>query len=109
MQQKLIVGLASAFVGIFGTLLVHFLKSRQEPRKKVSWDSTTEPGLGSIDPKLRDKLRISYNGTQVDNLFSARYRPANSGNTVIKNQRVRFSIPPEMSATPSETSKTELM
>ncbi|MEV4444821.1 hypothetical protein [Streptomyces mirabilis] len=93
MQQKLIVGLASAFVGVFGTLLVHFLKSHQEPRKKVSWDSTTEPGLGGIDPKLVDKLRISYNGTPVDNLFSAQYRLANSGNTVIKNQRVRFSIP----------------
>ncbi|MGW7522690.1 hypothetical protein [Streptomyces sp. NPDC054783] len=96
MQQKLIVGLTSAFVGIFGTLLVHFLKSRQEPRKKVSWDSITEPGLGGIDPKLRDKLRISYNGTQVDNLFSARYRLTNSGNTVIKNQRIRFSIPPDV-------------
>ncbi|MEV5144096.1 hypothetical protein AB0L14_06530 [Streptomyces sp. NPDC052727] len=93
MQQKLIVGLASAFVGVFGTLLVHFLKSRQEPRKKVSWDSTTEPGLGGIDPKLAEKLRISYNGTPVDNLFSAKYRLVNSGNTVIKNQRIRFSIP----------------
>lgn len=93
LQQKLIVGLASACVGVFGTLLVHFLKSRQEPRKKVSWDSTTEPGLGGIEPKLVDKLRISYNGTLVDNLFSAQYRLANSGNTVIKNQRIRFSIP----------------
>ncbi|UUU25839.1 hypothetical protein [Streptomyces sp. DSM 40750] len=93
MQQKLIIGLASAFVGVFGTLLVHFLKVRQEPRKRISWDSDTKPGLDNIDPELRDELRISYNGTRVYNLFSARYRLANSGNTVIKDQRVRFSIP----------------
>ncbi|MEU8999019.1 hypothetical protein AB0C95_30065 [Streptomyces caniferus] len=95
-QQKLIVGLASAFVGVFGTLLVHFLKSRQEPRRKVAYDAATEPGLGGIDPKLRDKLRISYGGTHVEDLHSAHYRIANSGNSVIKNQRVRFSIPADV-------------
>ncbi|GAB7033233.1 hypothetical protein AB0G35_37035 [Streptomyces sp. NPDC021749] len=92
-QEKLVVGLASAFVGVFGTLLVHFLASRQKPRKRVSWDSVTEPGLGSIDPQLGAKLRISYNGNHVNHLYSARYRLTNSGNTVIKNQRVRFEIP----------------
>ncbi|WP_260636027.1 hypothetical protein [Streptomyces angustmyceticus] len=96
MQQKLIVGLASAFVGVFGTLLAYFLKSRREPRRKVSYDSATEPGLGGIDPKLRDKLRISYAGTHVEDLYSAHYRIANSGNSVVKNQRVRFSIPDDV-------------
>jgi len=96
MQQKLIVGLASAFVGVLGTLLAHFLKSRREPRRKVSYDSATEPGLGGIDPKLRDKLQISYAGTHVEDLHSAHYRIVNSGNSVIKNQRVRFSIPDDV-------------
>ncbi|OKI09446.1 hypothetical protein A6A06_01715 [Streptomyces sp. CB02923] len=94
LQQKFVVALVSAIIGAGATLLVHFLKARSEPRKRISWDSSTDPGFAAIDdPEIRDKLSITYGHVAVKNIFSIRYRISNTGNRVVKGQQIRFSFP----------------
>jgi hypothetical protein len=93
-EQKALVALVSAIIGASATLLVHFLKARAEPRKKISWESSTDPGFAAIDDQeIQDKLRVSYDDVAVNNIFAIRYKVTNTGNRVIKHQQVRFSFP----------------
>ncbi|QDO42572.1 hypothetical protein FNV62_34620 [Streptomyces sp. RLB3-17] len=115
LQQKFVVALVSAIIGASTTLLVHFLKARSEPRKRISWDSSTDPGFAAIDdPEIRDKLSITYGHVAVKNIFSIKYKISNTGNRVIKDQQVRFSFPEDtqvleayLSPTPEPELKVE--
>lgn len=96
LELNFFIAVIGTIVGSVGTLVVNYISSRKEPRKRVSWDATAESGLKNIDPDIRRKLRIDYNGFAVEDLFSVRYRLQNTGNRVIKNERVRFAFPPEV-------------
>ncbi|MFF4263011.1 hypothetical protein ACFY7Y_06175 [Streptomyces virginiae] len=94
LEQKLIVALISAIIGAGATLLVHVLKARAEPRKRISWDATTDPAFSAIaDPAIQQKLNITYDSVDVKNIFSLKYDVTNTGNRVIKDQRFRFRFP----------------
>ncbi|MCX4627544.1 hypothetical protein [Streptomyces sp. NBC_01443] len=93
LQQKFIVALVSAIIGASATLLVHVLKARAEPRKRISWDSSFDPGFAAIDdPEIQQKLNVTYDDVDVKNIFSIKYRVANTGNRVVKDQRFRFKF-----------------
>ncbi|WP_405773037.1 hypothetical protein [Streptomyces sp. NBC_01538] len=94
MEQKLLVALVSAIIGASATLFAHFLKARAEPHKRISWESSTDPGFAAInDPEIKDKLSVTYGNTTVKNIYSIKYKVANSGNRVVKGQRIRFQFP----------------
>ena len=115
LQQKFVVALVSAIIGASTTLLAYFLKARSEPRKRISWDSSIDPGFAAIDdPEIRDKLSVTYGHVSVKNIFSIKYRISNTGNRVIKGQQIRFSFPEEnqvleayLSPTPEPELKVE--
>lgn len=107
LEQKFVVALVSAIIGASATLLVHFLKARSEPRKRISWDSSTDPGFAAIDdPEIREKLSITYGHVTVKNIFSIKYRISNTGNRVIKDQQIRFSFPEDTQVLESYLSPT---
>lgn len=94
LQQKLLVALVSAIIGASATLLVHFLKQRTEPRKRISWEASEDPGFAAIDdPEIQRKLAVTYDDVAVKNIVAAKYKVSNTGNRVIKDQRIRFSFP----------------
>lgn len=93
LESNFLIAVIGTIVGSIGTLVVNYISSRKEPHKRVSWDATAEPGLKNIDPDIRRKLRIDYNGVLVEDLFSVKYRLQNTGNRVVKNERLRFTFP----------------
>ncbi|MFB6561289.1 hypothetical protein ACFCYH_20830 [Streptomyces sp. NPDC056400] len=114
-QQKIIVGLIGAIIGASATLLAHFLKARAEPRKRISWDSSIDPGFAAVDPEIKEKLDVTYDHVRVKNIYSIKYRVSNTGNRVVKNQRVRFKFKDDtqvlesyISPTPEPELKVEL-
>ncbi|MET9697729.1 hypothetical protein ABZY31_12460 [Streptomyces sp. NPDC006529] len=116
LQQKFVVALVSAIIGASATLLVHMLKARAEPRKRISWDSSFDPGFAAIDdPEIQEKLNVTYDDVDVKNIFSIKYRVSNTGNRAIKDQRFRFKfadgtqvLETYMSPTPEPELKVEL-
>ncbi|MGW4933506.1 hypothetical protein ACWEQH_10965 [Streptomyces sp. NPDC004166] len=97
LEQKLLVALVSAIIGVSATLLVHFLKARAEPHKRVSWEASADRGFAAIDDAgIQEKLRVTYDGVQVKDIYSIKYKISNTGNRVIKNHRIRFSFPAEV-------------
>jgi hypothetical protein len=82
--------------GIFGaacTYAASRLSARHDPHKQLSWDADTDRGLIAVGPQIRDNVKISYKGEEADDLVAIRCHVRNTGNQVVKNQKLRFSFP----------------
>jgi hypothetical protein len=86
----------AAFTAICGFVLAVIaqrIQNRRTPRKAVSWDAEIErPARLERD---QDRIGISYNGTPVQDLVQVRIRIENTGNTLVKNEYIRFRMPAE--------------
>ena len=69
------------------------LNARHDPRKQISWEATTDRSLVSIRPGIRDKIRVTYNQEEASNLVAIKCRVSNTGNQVVKEERLRFAFP----------------
>jgi hypothetical protein len=85
----------AAFTAIFGfvfAVILQRIQDRRTPRKAISWDAEVERPA-RLKEGERARIGISYNGTRVENLFQVKIRIENSGNTVVKNEYLRFKMP----------------
>lgn len=87
------ISIGSAIIGAALTYPVLRLNARHDPRKQLSWESSTERGLVAVGSQIRDNVSISYKGELVSDLVAIRCRVSNTGNQVIKNQNLRFAFP----------------
>ncbi|GAA4307388.1 hypothetical protein GCM10023086_25930 [Streptomyces venetus] len=92
-QQNLVVAVVGVILGILGTVGIERMKLRREPTKRLSWDAEVHNAMVSTDDTLRRLLRLSYNDYPIEGLSSVEFRVENSGNRVVKNERLRFSFP----------------
>lgn len=93
-SNKLILVVSAALLGFFSGYVLELIKTRRTPRAVLSWDlRIDEPELGyGGDESTR--IKISYLGREVSHLVTVRCTVTNTGNTSIKDQFVRFKIPP---------------
>lgn len=89
---KVTIALVSAFLSFLGSLVITQIKQRKEPRKQLSYELEVIKGLVSIQESVKNKVAILYDGQNAANLFHIRCDLINNGNTVIKNQYVRFEF-----------------
>jgi hypothetical protein len=87
--------IGSAIIGGACTYVVSLLLARRNPRKQLSWDASTDRGLVAVSSTVRDNVKITYKGKDAGDLVAVRCRVTNTGNTVIKNEELRFAFPEE--------------
>jgi hypothetical protein len=88
--SKILVAVIGAALGFASALALDYLKARREPHKQLSWSATTEKGLVSVGPAIREKVTVYYEGARVDELVAVQCHITNTGNRVVKNTRLRF-------------------
>jgi RIP homotypic interaction motif len=87
----------AAFTAICGFILAVILQriqDRRAPRKAISWDAEIERPA-RLEKDNDNRIGISYNGTPVKDLVQVRILMENTGNTLIRNEYVRFRMPSE--------------
>ena len=89
MANEIIVVLISAITGGLITFLItkHF---RQ--KKSLAYQIVSKMSLINVRPEVRHKIKIDYDGTSAENIFSFKVRVINDGNVPIKNQPILFEF-----------------
>jgi hypothetical protein len=93
LSNKYLVALAAALFGFFFSTLLEWRKNRKLPHKQLSWDAQVDSRLVEIESSMAGQILVTYAGKVVENLTSVIYRVTNTGNSVIKNQFLRFTFP----------------
>ena len=92
MADEIIVVLISVVVGGVVTFLItkHF-----KQKKSLAYQIVSKMSLINVNPEVRDKIKIDYDGTPVENIYSFKVRIINDGNVPIKNQPILFQFDKE--------------
>jgi hypothetical protein len=93
--EKVAIAIVAAVFGFIANYALDQLKRRREPRKQLSYEMDISKGLVTVQEKLKEKIKILYGGQEIRDVYSILCILENSGNTVVKNQYIRFSLPPE--------------
>jgi len=84
----------TAIYGFIFAIIAQRIQNRRTPHKAISWDAEIErPARLKKDEDGR--IGISYNGTPVQDLFQVKIKIENTGNTLVRNEYVRFRMPDE--------------
>jgi hypothetical protein len=82
----------TAILGFIFAVIAQRIQNRRTPRKAISWDA--DIARPAQLEKGRDRrIGISYNGIPVEDLFQAKIHIENTGNTLVRNQYIRFRMP----------------
>ncbi|MFI7543056.1 hypothetical protein [Actinoplanes sp. NPDC049599] len=92
-SSKLITPVIAALLGFVSGYFLEIVKSRRGLRTILAWDLKLEEPELSYGATQAGRIKISYQGREVDRLVSLRYTITNAGNMSIKNQTVRFEFP----------------
>lgn len=84
-NPEVVGSLIGVVFGIIAAVLVQVLLERRQ-RLRLTYSVETEIPLTLAKEELREKLRILYQGTPVDQLYFFRLRIANTGKKTIRNQ-----------------------
>jgi hypothetical protein len=82
-----------AVVGAALSYVATRMNARHDPRKKLAWEAETDRGLLAVSDRIRDNVSISYKGVSIEDIVAVRCNVVNTGNVVVKNERIRFSFP----------------
>jgi hypothetical protein len=93
LMAKILLALVAGVIGFVSAAILDRRKARRDPRKQLSWDASEDRGIGSVRPGVSEKVKILYDGTEVNDLFLVRCNVTNTGNRVVKAQRLRFEFP----------------
>lgn len=100
----------TAILGFIAAVITQRFQDRRSPRKGISWDVTIERPA-SLKKDDHNRIGISYNGRPVADLVQVRVLIENTGNTVVKNEYLRFELPSQatlLEMSPDPTPEPEL-
>ena len=90
--EKIIIALISAILGFTFNYILALRKEKKE-RKQLSFDLTVKEAITRGDSPIKDKVRLNYNGNEVQNLVFVSCSVQNTGKIVIKDESLRFTFP----------------
>ncbi|ADU09161.1 MULTISPECIES: RIP homotypic interaction motif-containing protein [Micromonospora] len=95
-ENKLLLAVFTAACGFFFALIAERIKSRKASRKQLSWDVRVDDRLLQVgEGSSAERITVSYGDVEVKNLTQVLASFENTGNSVIKNQYLRFRFPDE--------------
>ena len=89
---KVAIAGVSAVLSFLGSFLLNQIKQSKEPKQQLSYDLTITKGLLSFAKNVENKVKVLYDGRDAENLFHVTCMVRNSGNSVIKNEFIRFGF-----------------
>lgn len=93
LENRYALAIFTAGCGFVFALILERIKAKRAPRKAISWDATIEKAPRLNDKDETSKVGISYDGRLVKDLVQIYVRFENTGNTVLKNEYIRFRFP----------------
>lgn len=90
--EKIIIALISAVLGFTFNYLLALRKEKKE-RKQLSYELTVKEAITREDSPIKDKVRLKYNGNEVENLVFVSCSVQNTGKIVVKDESLRFTFP----------------
>jgi len=89
MSNELIIALIS-LVG--GGVITFLITKYFRERKSLGYQIVSKMSLINVNPEVRDKIKIDYDGKPAENIFSFKVRIINNGNVPIKDQPILFEF-----------------
>lgn len=90
--EKFTIIIITAIISFLSSYVLARKKQRREPKKQLSYDAVINKGLVEIAKDIRSKIKILYNEVEIESLFNTICNIKNTGNTVIKDQYIRFEF-----------------
>jgi hypothetical protein len=95
--EKSIYTILGAVLTLIVTIISNYVNERRKlkfrVRKQLSYEISTKKDLVEVEKEIKDKVKVLYNNKIIENLYYVACDIENSGNTVIKNQYIRFEFP----------------
>ncbi|MCB0541008.1 MAG: hypothetical protein KDE33_26095 [Bacteroidetes bacterium] len=89
---NLSVALVAALLSFVSTYFFFIRQKRSEKKKQLSYDLKISHGLVEVGKEVKKFIKIRYKDLPTDNLSIIDFTVQNTGNSVIKNQDIRFSL-----------------
>jgi hypothetical protein len=118
-----LIGTFGAALGFLSAFLIEFVKARKSLRSELTWEYDIDAPQQIETAGSQSRLQISYGDTVTEKLTIIRFRVANTGNMLVKDESLRFALPsgarlleafldpavtPEAAVTVTSTSHTEV-
>lgn len=104
-NNSYILAVFSAVCGFIFAWIMARIQARSAPRKAISWDVSIEKPP-QLDKDQERRVGMTYRGVEVKDLVQVYILLENTGNTVIKNEYVRFRLPEQSRILEVETDPT---
>jgi hypothetical protein len=92
LTEKFLIALASAILSLLTGYILFQVKESREPKKRLSYDMDIRHGLLGVEEQIAKHLSVSYKGQAAENITYVRCDIKNTGNTLIKDQFLRFDF-----------------
>jgi len=91
---KIVLLIVGGAIGFAFSLLSDKIKTRRDPRKRLSYDFQVGSSMANVPASLTEKVAIFFEDVRVEGeLFEVTCKFENTGNRVIKDQYLRFGFP----------------
>ena len=78
-----------------GGAITFFITKYFRQKKSLAYQIVSKMSLIDVNPEVREKIRIEYDGKPAENIFSFKVRVSNDGNVPIKDQPILFEFDKE--------------
>lgn len=89
MENELIIVIVSV---ILGGIVTYFVTKHFREKKSLAYELICESSLINVSSKIKDKIRIEWDGAPIEDVSSFKVKLINDGNVVIKTQPILFSF-----------------
>jgi hypothetical protein len=91
--QKVVLAFIAGAIGFAASFALERYKARREPVERLSFEKDVRKGLVAVQPEMREKVNVTYNGTKIENLYAVSCIVENTGNRVVRKQYLKFTFP----------------
>lgn len=89
-----LIAIVSATLAFLSNYLLAQWRHRREPTHRLSYSVAIRRELGDVSDGVRRSLQVTYNGHPIEGIHSAKCAVINVGNTVVRDESLRFEFPP---------------
>jgi hypothetical protein len=91
--QQVTVAAVGALLAFLFTFVLSQISERRKPRKQLSYDIDVKRELIKVEKNVESKVKILYNGKEIEDILHIACNIKNTGKKVIKNEFIRFEFP----------------
>lgn len=91
-NSDLTVAIVTAILSFISAYLLYAWQKKREKKKQLSYDLKITQELIEIGKDIKEHIKITYKDLPTKNLSIIDFTLQNTGNMVVKNQNIRFSL-----------------